>query len=71
MAYGGSAAARLSLVGSSSSGANLNVVRIVACTDRETAWEYQNEDFESWGVVTEQLVSVLHKALETNILPSL
>lgn len=46
---------------------NPNVVRIVACTDRETAWEYQNEDFESRGVVTEQLVSVLHKALETNI----
>lgn len=47
--------------------ANPNVVRIVACTDRETAWEYQNEDFESRGVVTEQLVSVLHKALKTNI----
>ncbi|KAJ5761782.1 uncharacterized protein N7511_005164 [Penicillium nucicola] len=46
--------------------ANPNVVRIVACTDRETAWEYQNEDFESRGVVTEQLVSVLQKTLEAN-----
>ncbi|CAI7613910.1 unnamed protein product [Penicillium pancosmium] len=47
--------------------ANPNVVRIVACTDRETAWECQNENFESRGVATEELVSVLQKALEADI----
>ncbi|KAF4767212.1 hypothetical protein N7455_011355 [Penicillium solitum] len=47
--------------------ASPNIVRIMACTDRETAWEYQNEDFESRGVVTEKLVSLLQNALEANI----
>ncbi|GKZ75537.1 hypothetical protein AnigIFM56816_000190 [Aspergillus niger] len=42
---------------------NPDVVRIVACADQETAWEYVNDRSEHRGVVTEALVDVLARSL--------
>ncbi|KAL4748456.1 caspase domain-containing protein [Aspergillus terricola var. indicus] len=48
---------------------NPEVVRIVACADQETAWEYDDGRLGHRGVVTEALVDVLTKylSLETGV----
>lgn len=45
---------------------NPDVVRIVACADLETAWEYKNDQSEHCGVVTEALVAVLGRTLSSD-----
>ncbi|KAG2421572.1 hypothetical protein HFD88_005547 [Aspergillus terreus] len=41
---------------------NPDVVRIVACADLETAWEYKNDRSEHQGVATETFISVMETA---------
>ncbi|KAL4771214.1 caspase domain-containing protein [Aspergillus nidulans var. acristatus] len=46
---------------------NPDVVRVVACADLETAWEYKDDQSEARGVFTEALVSVMENARDTGL----